>query len=149
MADGFFRASNKIAGVVVVEGPGFFNATGGLATAYDASSPMLIITGTSLYGHDSGKTNIDWVKAMTKWATIVDRPAQMPETVHEAIRQMKTGRPRPVLIQVSQSVLASKEEVKFIDPVDNLPSYPDKDQIKNLAKIIAGSQSRLFGLAVE
>ena len=53
MADGFFRASNKIAGVVVVEGPGFFNATGGLATAYDASSPMLIITGTSLYGLDS------------------------------------------------------------------------------------------------
>ena len=144
MADGFFRASNKIAGVVVVEGPGFFNATGGLATAYDASSPMLIITGTSLYGHDSGKTNIDWVKAMTKWATIVDRPAQMPETVHEAIRQMKTGRPRPVLIQVSQSVLASKEEVKFIDPVDNLPSYPDKDQIKKLAKIIAGSQSPLI-----
>lgn len=133
MADGYFRASHEIAGVVVVQGPGFFNTTAGLATAYDVSSPMLVVTGTNLYGHDAQEAGVDWTTPLTKWTGRVERPRQIPELVHEAMRQMRTGRPRPVLIQVDQPVLAAEDDVALLGPDEHHPEAPDADDIGRAA----------------
>ena len=139
MADGYFRASHEIAGVVVVQGPGFFNATGGLATAFDASSPMLVVTGTNLYGHDAQETGADWTTPLTKWNARAERPRQIPELVHEAMRQMRTGRPRPVLIQVAQPVLAAEDDVALLDPDDHHPEPPSANDIERAALTLTES----------
>ena len=141
MADGYFRASHKIAGVVVVEGPGFFNATSGLATAYDVSSPVLVVTGTELYGHDAQATNIDWAMPITKWIARAETPGQIPELVHEAVRNMKTGRPRPVLIQISQSVLAAEENIELLTAENHEPPSPTLDEVERAAKTLVESKA--------
>ncbi len=139
MADGYFRASHEIAGVVVVQGPGFFNTTGGLATAYDVSSPMLVVTGADVYGHDAQATGVDWTLPLTKWTARAERPGQIPELVHEAMRQMRTGRPRPVLIQVAQPVLAAEDDVTLLEPDEHHPETPGADEIGRAASILAES----------
>ena len=141
MADGYFRATGEVAGVVVVQGPGFFNATAGLATAYDASSPMLVVTGANLYGHDADAADQSWLMPLTKWQARAERPAEVPDLVREAMIQMRTGRPRPVLLQVGQPVLAVQEDVTLLESEQYAPATPDATEIERAARVLAASQS--------
>ncbi len=142
MADGRSRAGGGIAGVVVVQGPGFFNATAGMATAYDVSSPMLVVTGADLYGGGADEpSERGGAMSMAKWAARVERPAQAPELVHEAMRQMRTGRPRPVLLQAAQPALAQREDVELLEPEEYPPQAPAAEQVARAAQILAASHS--------
>ena len=144
MADGYFRATGEPAGVVVVQGPGFFNATAGLATAYDVSSPMLVVTGTDLYSHDADAADSDWLNPLVKWQGQAEWPADLPELVGEAMTQMRSGRPRPALLQVSQPVLALQQDVDLIEPEEHDPPTPDTADIERAARVLAGSRSPII-----
>ena len=141
MADGYFRATGEPAGVVVVQGPGFFNATAGLATAYDASSPMLVVTGTHLYSHDADAGDSHWLMPLAKWQARADRPADLPELVSEAVAEMRNGRPRPALLQVGQPALAFQEDVDLFEPEEHEPPTPDSDEIERAALVLARSRA--------
>ncbi len=141
MADGYFRATGEPAGVVVVQGPGFFNTTAGLATAYDVSSPMLVVTGTDLYSHDADAADSEWLMPLAKWQGKADWPAELPGLVSEATRQMRSGRPRPVLLQVDQPVLALQQDIDLLEPEAHGPIAPDQAEVEQAARILAGSRS--------
>ena len=116
MADGYARVSGRIAAVLVVPGPGLYNASAGMATACAVSSPMLVVTGTRHHHRSDIKDDTStWLRPLTKWAARAARPAEIPSLVHEAFRQLKTGRPRPVAIEISPQVFAAREEVQFIE----------------------------------
>ena len=141
MADGYFRATGEPAGVVVVQGPGFFNATAGLATAYDASSSMLVVTGESLYSHDADTADSDWLMPLAKWQAQAEKAGELPELVNEAVMQMRTGRPRPALLQVGQRVLALQDDVTLLEPEEHDPPSPDPAEVEQAARVLAGSRS--------
>ena len=143
MADGYARAGGEVAAALVVEGPGLFNAMSGIATAYATSSPILVVTG----GHHHRKKGLDldetaWLGPLTKWVARVQRPSEIPETVREAFRQLRSGRPRPVAIEVPPSVFAASEEV---GPVQ-LPAAPpapangDECAIQRAAELLLGAR---------
>jgi acetolactate synthase I/II/III large subunit len=128
MADAYTRVSGEIAAALVVQGPGLFNAAAGMATAYAASSPMLVITGPHHLdrkrgGKESGNSASISLQALTQWAARATRPAAIPALVQEAIRQLKTGRPRPVGLEIAPQVFAKIEEVELLDPAP-LPATP-------------------------
>ncbi|MEM7532816.1 MAG: thiamine pyrophosphate-dependent enzyme [Chloroflexota bacterium] len=112
MADGYARASGKIAAALVVPGPGLFNALSGVATAHANSSPLLLITGVS---HHRQKGVVyeesPWLQGHTKWAGRASRPAEIPGLVKEAVKQLKMGRPRPVALEISSAVFAAVDNV--------------------------------------
>ena len=113
IADGYARASGKIATALVIPGAGVFNASTGIATAHAVSSPMLVVTGR----HDQSSINeMASIQQITKWAARAASPADVPTVIHEAFRHLKTGRPRPVYIEVPHEVLAAEEEVKLLEP---------------------------------
>lgn len=118
MADGYTRASGKIAAALVVPGPGVFNAFAGMATAYAVSSPMLVITGTRHQDNpQAGETELAGLGQITKWAARAQNPAQIPQLVREAFRQMRSGRARPVLLEIPAHVFAELAEVQLLDPI--------------------------------
>ena len=88
MADGYARASGKPGVALVVPGVGLYNAASGLANAYSRSTPVLLIAGQIPRG------------AIGKNLGAVHEIANQPDAVFEAFRQMRTGRPRPVLIEI-------------------------------------------------
>ena len=142
MADGYARAGGGIAGAIVVPGPGLFNALAGMATASDASSPMLVVTGAWPFGERAPKDQSYW--PMAKWAARIDRPAEAPEIVHEAMRQMKTGRPGPVLLQVPWTALAASGEVDLLHPQAYERPGGDLDLIRKAAQLLLDSRAPLI-----
>ena len=116
MADGYARVSGEIAAVLVVQGPGLFNAAAGMATAHAVSSPLLLITGPQHLdrkgGSASGNEASPFLQALTKWAARATHPAEIPALVHAAIGQLKMGRPRPVGLEIGSAVFAAREEIQ-------------------------------------
>ncbi|MFN8441416.1 MAG: thiamine pyrophosphate-binding protein [Caldilineaceae bacterium] len=112
MADGYARASGEIAAALVLPGPGVYNAGAGIATAYATSTPMLVITGTRHQeGAPPAENELDWYNNLAKWAVRAKSPAKIPSLVQTAIGQLTSGRPRPVVIEISSQVFAMQEEV--------------------------------------
>jgi acetolactate synthase-1/2/3 large subunit len=123
MADGYAKATGKVGVAMVVPGPGALNAATGLGTAYASSSPVLLISGqiasTSL-GRRRGELHeveeqLDVFKPITKWNHRVTRVEEIPAAVHEAFRQLQTGRPRPVELEIPPDTLAESAEVGIVD----------------------------------
>lgn len=115
MADGYARVTGRPGVAMVVPGPGMLNATAGLATAYACSSPVLLIAGqvpSSLIGKGHGalheipdQTGI--LRSLTKWTGSATSPDEIPKLVHEAFFQMRSGRPRPVALEIPVDVLGA------------------------------------------
>lgn len=127
MADAYARTSGEIAAALVVQGPGLFNAAAGMATAYAVSSPMLVITGPHHLdrkrdGNPTGNNASTALQALTKWAARANRPAEIPGLVQEAMQQLKTGRPRPVGLEIAPQVFAAVEAVEVLAPVQYTPA---------------------------
>ena len=128
MADGYARASGEVAAALVVEGPGLFNAMSGIATAFATSSPILVVTGD--HHHRKRDLELDetaWLGPLTKWVGRVQRPAEIPDIVQAAFRHLRSGRPRPVAIEVPPAVFAATEEVSLAQPAGGSPTSTDPE----------------------
>jgi acetolactate synthase I/II/III large subunit len=119
MADGYARASGEIAAALVVQGPGVLNATAGMATAYAASSPMLVITGANhLLRRRAGQEEAPWLHALTKWTGRAAKVEEIPELVHTAMHHLRNGRPQPVALEIPNALLAAGAEVTLCPPAE-------------------------------
>ena len=132
MADGYARASGKPGVAVVVPGVGIYNAASGLATAYARSIPVMLIAGQIPRAQiDRGVgavhevlDQMGTVRAVTKWGRRAVRPRDIPYVVSEGFRQMRTGRSRPVIIEIPPDTGVEREEVVLRNPGSGLPYYP-------------------------
>ena len=124
MADGYTRAGGGVGTAMMVPGPGLQNASAGIGTAFAASSPILVVSGQierDLIGVDRGilhevNDQLDTIRPVTKWAKRVLDPAEIPDAVHEAFYHLKTGRPRPVEIEIPPETLAEMADVELREP---------------------------------
>ena len=152
MADGYARVSGKPGVALVVPGVGLYNAAAGLATAYSRSSPVLAIAGQiprAQIGRNLGGVHEildqpDVVRPVTKWRHCALRPREIPWTISEAFRQMRTGRPRPVLVEVAPEASVEREEVQLRDPAPIARIVPSAEQLREAARVIAGSRLPLI-----
>lgn len=114
MADGYARASGEIAAALLLPGPGVLNGSAGMATAYAASSPVLVVTGIDHQreGHDEERHPI-LLHELTKWAGRASNIEEVPDVVHTAMRHLRSGRQRPVIVEVSHDILAARGDVTF------------------------------------
>jgi acetolactate synthase-1/2/3 large subunit len=124
MADGYARASGTFGVALVVPGPGLLNASAGLSTAYAASSPVLMISGQvprAQIGKSIGVLHevddqLDCIAPLTKWRRRVLDVADIPAAVREAVTELKTGRPRPVEIEMPPETMEEDGEVELLAP---------------------------------
>ena len=118
MADGFARASGKIGVSMIVPGPGLQNASAGITNAYASSSQVLVITGQ--INRDKISKNIgilheindqiDIIKPITKAQTRVLKAKDLPAAVKKSFFLLRTGRPRPVEIEIPPEALSEIAE---------------------------------------
>jgi acetolactate synthase-1/2/3 large subunit len=147
MADGYARASGQPGVGLVVQGPGFYNTTAALATAFAVSSPVLMITGTHHRAHDATLPDYDGLayhRQYAKWAGRANTPGEIPGMVHEAFRQLKTGRKRPVVVEVASAALAGHGEVELLPPEKHPLPAGDAEQLAEAARILAGTRHPLI-----
>ena len=152
MADGYARAGGDIGTALVVPGPGLQNASAGIGTAYSASSPVLVLAGQverDLIGVERGmlheiKGQMDTIKPVTKHQRLVLEAEDIPEAVHEAMEQLKTGRPRPVEIEIPPETLYDVADIELLEEGKYERPGGNPESIKNGADLIASADNPLF-----
>ncbi len=152
MADGYSRAGGGIGTAMMVPGPGLQNASAGIGTAFAASSPILVVSGQierDLIGADRGilhevNDQLDTIRPVTKWARRILDPAEIPDAVHEAFYQLKTGRPRPVEIEIPPETLAETADVELREPEEYPRPVADGAAVQTGARILAEAANPLI-----
>ncbi len=148
MADGYAKATGKVGVAMAVPGPGAINAGSGLGTAFATSTPVLLISGqidSQSLGRREGQLHevedqLDVFRPLTKWVHRVTRVEEIPGAVHEAFRHLKTGRPRPVELEIPPDTLAATGEAETIPAEDYPPESAGEDEIAQAADILASAE---------
>jgi acetolactate synthase-1/2/3 large subunit len=152
MADGYARAGGDVGVALVVPGPGLLNASAGLNTAYACSSPVLMISGQiprAQIGKRIGVLHevddqLDVIAPLTKWRRRVLDVAGIPAAVHEAVRQLRTGRPRPVEIETPPETLEEEGEVALVDPTHPARAAAPAADVEHAAALLVTSERPLI-----
>ncbi len=146
MAEGYTRAKAGNIGVCIgTSGPAGTDMITGLYSAQADSIPILCITGQAprarMHKEDFQAVDIQSIaKPVTKWATTVMEPAQVPRAFQQAFHLMRSGRPGPVLIDLPFDVQMA--EIEFdIDTYEPLPVYKPRATRKQIEKAIAMLQA--------
>src|SRR5215470_165428 len=141
MAEGYTRAKAGNIGVCIgTSGPAGTDMITGLYSAQADSIPILCITGQAprarLHKEDFQAVDIASIaKPVTKWATTVLEPAQVPRAFQQAFHLMRSGRPGPVLIDLPFDVQMA--EIEFdIDTYEPLPVYKPVATRKQIEKAL-------------
>jgi len=141
MAEGYTRAAAGNIGVCIgTSGPAGTDMITGLYSAQADSIPILCITGQAprarLHKEDFQAVDIASIaKPVTKWATTVMEPAQVPRAFQQAFHLMRSGRPGPVLIDLPFDVQMA--EIEFdIDTYEPLPVYKPAASRKQIEKAL-------------
>ena len=148
MADGYAKATGKVGVAMAVPGPGAINAGSGLGTAYATSTPVLLISGqidSQSLGRREGQLHevedqLDVFRPLTKWVHRVTRVEDVPGAVHEAFKQLRTGRPRPVELEIPPDTLAATGEAETIPAEEYPPQAAGVDEIAQAADILASAE---------
>jgi acetolactate synthase-1/2/3 large subunit len=127
-ADGYARATGKVGVCLATSGPGATNLVTGIATAYMDSVPIVAITANvnlPLLGKDSfQEVDIAGVTMpITKHGYIVKDVNKLADTIRKAFKIAKSGRPGPVLVDITKDVTANKCEF--------VPKKPEAPEVKN------------------
>ena len=132
-ADGYARATGKVGVCFATSGPGATNLVTGIATAYMDSIPVVAITanvGVPLLGKDSfQEIDIAGVTMpITKHSFIVKNVDELADTIRRAFKIAQTGRPGPVLVDITKDVTANKA---MYEPKAKAEIAPKVDTIRN------------------
>ena len=150
-ADGYARATGKVGVVIATSGPGATNLVTGIATAYLDSVPLVAITGNvpnSLIGRDSfQEVDITGVTMpITKHNFLIKHVEDLADTIREAFRIAKSGRPGPVLVDVPKDVQNALYEYTAQKPVekDPVPAVNDSEIEKAIEMILAAEKPYIY-----
>ena len=148
-AQGYAAASGKVGVCMATSGPGATNLVTPIADAYMDSVPIVAITGqvnSSAIGSDAfQEADIRGITMpITKHNYLVTDPAEIPRVIAEAFHIASTGRPGPVLVDISKDALQARTTFSWPPRID-LPGYrpvlrPHSKQIREAAKLIAAAQ---------
>ncbi len=152
MADGYARAGGGVGTALMVPGPGLLNASAGLSTAYSASSPVLVVCGQierDLIGMDRGMLHEvndqqDAIRPITKYVERIMTPEAAPGAVHEAFRQLTTGRPRPVEIEMPPETMADSASVSLMEAEGYPRTSAPPERVAEAARLLREARRPLI-----
>ena len=149
-ADGYARMTGKPGCAVVTAGPGTTDAITGIANAFRAESPMLMIGGQGALGqHKMGSLqdlpHVDILRPITKFAATVSSTERIADMVSMAFRECFNGAPGPSFLEIPRDVLDAKVDIAKARIPEagryraSTRSIGDPDDIERLADILVKS----------
>lgn len=154
MADGYARATGKVGVCMATSGPGATNLVTGIATAFMDSTPMVCITGqvqSWFIGYDAfQETDVTGITLpITKHNYLVTSVEEINETVREAFYLARSGRPGPVLIDITKDAQTAEMEWEYDQTPIQMPGYrpdysPVESDLQTAAAMIAKAKKPLI-----
>ena len=140
-ADGYARATGNVGVCIATSGPGATNLITGIANAYLDSVPVVAITGqvsTTLMGTDAFQ-EVDIVGMtlpVVKHSFLVRHAEDLPQTINDAFRLARSGRPGPVLIDLPKDVASTTGEFRQAEESSVVIPSPDPEAINSALDLI-------------
>ena len=153
MAYGYARSTGRVGVYTVVPGPGILNTTSALCTAYAGNERVLCLAGqipSKWIGKGVGflheiPDQLGILQRLTKWAERIEKPADTPRLVNQAFREMNSGRPRPVALEMAPDIMGLQEEVELLPPSPAPePLRADPDLIEAAARLLGKAKQPLI-----
>ncbi len=148
MAEAYGKMTGKPGICFVTRGPGATNASIGVHTAFQDSTPMILFIGQ--VGNDfidrEAFQEIDYRRMfgqMAKWVTQIDRADRIPEYIARAFQVATSGRPGPVVLALPEDMLTSKAETMDTARYQPVQAAPTGGQMAHLRTLLAGAQRPL------
>ncbi|WP_165025956.1 biosynthetic-type acetolactate synthase large subunit [Dysgonomonas sp. ZJ279] len=143
-AQGYARTSGKVGIALVTSGPGATNAVTGIADAMIDSTPLIVISGqvaSSLLGSDAFQEAdvVGITQPITKWAYQIRRPEDIPWAVARAFYIASTGRPGPVILDITKDAQFGKMPSYEYKKETFIRSYQPKPEVRD-SEIEAAAQ---------
>src|SRR6266704_2226804 len=151
-AEGWTKCTRKPGVALLTAGPGVTDGVTGVANAYLAGSPVLVIGGAAPLGlWDRGAlqemNQIDLLRPITKWARTVHETSRLAEYTAMAFRQMMSGKPGPTFLEMPMDVLNNFLETEAAFDPGEPASYhpagriaPEAEQILKAAATLEQAQ---------
>lgn len=143
MAEAYGKATGEVGICFVTRGPGATNASIGVHTAFQDSTPMILFVGQ--VGGDmvdrEAFQEIDYRRMfgqMTKWVAQIDRVERIPEYVSRAFQVASSGRPGPVVLALPEDMLVEKvrvEDSERVKRVTHQPSMQSMQEVRSLLEL--------------
>ncbi|WP_139920489.1 biosynthetic-type acetolactate synthase large subunit [Hymenobacter sp. DG01] len=135
-AQGYARSSGKVGVVFATSGPGATNLVTGLADALIDSTPLVCITGqvfAHLLGTDAFQETdiINITTPITKWNHQVTDASEIPEALAKAFYIARSGRPGPVLIDITKNAQMQKADFAPYQPCTHIRSYRPRPLVRS------------------
>ncbi|AOY93636.1 thiamine pyrophosphate-binding protein [Cupriavidus sp. USMAA2-4] len=145
MAEAYGKLTGQPGLAFCTRGPGATNASIGVHTAFQDSTPMILFigqVGTDFMDREAFQ-EIDYRRMfgqMAKWVAQVDRVERIPEYVARAYQTATAGRPGPVVLALPEDMLTRHAAAALPAPYQRVMSWPGEAELARLASLLAGAE---------
>ncbi len=148
MADAHAKLTGRPGVCVVTRGPGACNASIGIHTAFQDSSPMVVLIGQVARDQREREAfqEVEFrhmFAPMAKWVAEIDSAARLPEHLSHAFHLAQSGRPGPVVLAIPEDVFAERASVADLPPARRIRAAPAGHEVKAFLDDLAGASRPL------
>jgi acetolactate synthase I/II/III large subunit len=148
MADAWGKLTGRPGICLVTRGPGAAHASVGVHTAFQDSTPLILLVGQVASDQVDREAfqEVDFRQmfgSLAKWAAQIDRADRIPEYVARAYATACSGRPGPVVLALPEDMLDAETDAPDARPVEAARPRPSSDQIERLRGLLAAAERPL------
>src|SRR6201984_1845704 len=145
MGEAYGKLTGAPGGRLVTRGPGPGNASIGIHTAFQDSTPMVVLVG-QVARHQIDREafqEVDFRKMyapLAKWVTQIDMTERVPELINQAFQVATSGRPGPVVLALPEDMLRDHSAAAVVGPYRAVRSHPGSDDLAELRRLLATAE---------
>jgi len=145
MAEAYGKLTGTPGVLLVTRGPGACNASVGVHTAFQDSTPMVVLVG-QVARHQIDREafqEVDFRKMyapLAKWVTQIDLAERIPELLNQAFQVASSGRPGPVVVALPEDMLRDRRAAATIGPYRAVHAHPGAADLAELRRIVAAAE---------
>jgi acetolactate synthase-1/2/3 large subunit len=145
MAEAYGKLTGRPGICMVTRGPGATQASVGVHTAFQDSTPLILLVGQVASGQEEREAfqEVDYRRMfgpLTKWVAQIDRADRIPELVARAYTVACAGRPGPVVLALPEDMLATETDAADAPPFRVVQPSPSAADIESLRRLLAGAE---------
>jgi len=149
MAEAYGKLTGKPGVLLVTRGPGACNASIGVHTGFQDSTPMVVLVG-QVARHQIDREafqEVDFRKMyapLAKWVTQIDMAERVPELMNQAFQVATSGRPGPVVVALPEDMLRDTAAVASVGPYRAVRAHPGAADLAEMRRLLAASERPLM-----
>src|SRR5256714_3339317 len=145
MAEAYGKLTGKPGVLLVTRGPGACNASIGIHTAFQDSTPMVVLVG-QVARHQIDREafqEVDFRKMfapLAKWVAQIDMAERVPELINQAFQLATSGRPRPVALALPEDMLRDHSAAAVVGPYRAVHAHPGAADLAELRRLLVAAE---------